>query len=91
MSARKKRKKRVRLTRVVSERHHFGASDEARFRLAARLSSALGIALLLAGVCLPYLTRGSHAVSAHGSVALRVAGGALVIVSLMFSLIGKGK
>ena len=39
---RKKRKKRVRVTARAPERHFLG-SDEARFRLAARLSSGLGV------------------------------------------------
>ena len=75
-----------------SERHAFGGSDEERFKLAARLSSTLGIAMLLTAVVLPYVVPAwNRALGAHGNVALRVAGIALVIVSLMFGRIGKGK
>lgn len=91
MSTRKKRKKRVRLTRAT-ERHHLGASDEARFRVAARASSSLGIALLIVGVGLPYLLPAwNRALGTPGNVALRVAAFALIIVSMMFGRIGKGK
>lgn len=88
MSTRKKRKKRVRTTRVP-ERHFLG-SDEARFRMASRLSSGLGIALLAAALALSYLLpKWNHALGPHGNVALRVAGVALVIVSIMFGRLGK--
>jgi hypothetical protein len=91
VSTRKKRKKRVRLTRA-SERHHFGGSDEARFRVAARASSTLGIAFLMVGVGLPYLMPAwNRTLGVPGNVALRVAGVSLIIVSLMFGKLGKGK
>jgi hypothetical protein len=86
--SRKKRKKRVRVPRVP-ERHLLG-SDEARFRLAARLSSGLGVALLVAALALSYaLPRWNHALGVRGNVALRIAGVALIIVSIMFSRLGK--
>ncbi len=85
---RKKKKKRVRVARVP-ERHLFG-SDEARFRLASRVSSTLGVALLLAALVLSYaLPAWNHALGPHGNVALRIAGVALVIVSIMFRRLGK--
>ena len=88
MSTRKKRKKRVRAARVP-ERHFLG-SDEARFRMASRLSSALGIALLVAALALSYvLPTWNHALGPHGNVALRIAGVALIIVSIMFGRLGK--
>lgn len=88
MSTRKKRKKRVRAARVP-ERHFLG-SDEARFRLAARVSTGLGIALVVAALALSYaLPTWNHALGPHGNVALRVAGVALIIVSIMFARAGK--
>ena len=88
MSQRKKRKKRVRLQRVP-ERPFLG-NDEARFRLAARLSSALGVALLLGALVLSYLMPAwNRAFGVHGNVALRIAGVGLIIVSMMFGRIGK--
>lgn len=88
MSSRKKRKKRVRAPRVP-ERHFLG-SDEARFRLAARLSTGLGVALLAAALALSYLLPAwNHAIGPYANVALRVAGVALIIVSIMFSRLGK--
>jgi hypothetical protein len=82
--SRKKRKKRVRVSARTPERHFLG-SDEARFRLAARLSSGLGILLVLFALALSYvLPRWNHVLGAHGNVALRLAGGALIIVSMMF-------
>lgn len=85
--SRKKRKKRVRATRVP-ERHFLG-SDEARFRLAARLSSGLGLLLVAAALALSYaLPSWNRALGPHGNVALRVAGVGLVIVSIMFSRLG---
>ena len=86
--SKKKRKRRVRTTRVP-ERHYL-ASDEARFRLAARLSSGLGVLLLLFALALSYaLPAWNHALGAHGNVALRIAGVALIIVSIMFGRLGK--
>jgi hypothetical protein len=86
---RKKKKRRVRVTARAPERH-FLASDEARFRLAARLSSGLGIALLAAALVASYLLPSwNRALGPHGNIALRVAGIALVIVSIMFSRLGK--
>ncbi len=86
---RKKKKRRVRVTARAPERH-FLDSDEARFRLAARLSSGLGIALLAAALVASYLLPSwNRALGPHGNIALRVAGIALVIVSIMFSRLGK--
>ena len=86
--SKKKRKRRVRTTRVP-ERHYL-ASDEARFRLASRLSSTLGVLLLLFALALSYaLPTWNHALGAHGNVALRIAGVALIIVSIMFARLGK--
>ena len=86
--SRKKRKKRVRITRVP-ERHFLG-SDEARFRLAARLSSGMGVALLLFALALSYaLPSWNRTLGPHGNVAVRIAGVALIIVSIMFGRIGK--
>jgi hypothetical protein len=85
---RKKRKKRIRSTRLP-ERHFLG-SDEARFRLAARLSSGLGIVLLVVALLCSYaLPSWNRAVGPHGNVALRLAGVALIIVSMMFGRLGK--
>ena len=87
--SRKKKKKRVRVTARTPERH-FLSSDEARFRLAARLSSGLGVALLLFALALSdALPTWNHAFGAHGNIALRVAGVALIIVSIMFGRLGK--
>jgi hypothetical protein len=86
---RKKRKKRVRVTARAPERHFLG-SDEARFRLAARLSSGLGVLLLAFALALSYaLPTWNHALGPHGNVALRLAGVALIIVSMMFRRLGK--
>jgi hypothetical protein len=86
---RKKKKKRVRVTARAPERHFLG-SDEARFRLASRLSSGLGVALLGFALALSYaLPTWNHALGVHGNVALRVAGVALIIVSIMFARLGK--
>jgi hypothetical protein len=88
--SRKKKKKRVRVSRLPPERHFLG-NDEARFRLAWRLSLALGAILLLtaltASAAMPAWNR---VLGPHGNVALRVAGTGLVIVAMMFRL-GKGK
>jgi len=87
--SRKKRKKRVRVTARAPERHFLG-SDEARFRLASRLSSGLGVLLLLFALALSYaLPAWNHSLGAHGNVALRLAGVALIIVSIMFARLGK--
>ena len=86
---RKKKKRRVRVTARAPERH-FLATDEARFRLASRLSSGLGVALLVAALALSYaLPSWNHALGPHGNIALRIAGVALVIVSIMFGRLGK--
>lgn len=87
--SRKKKKKRVRVTARAPERHFLG-SDEARFRLAARLSTGLGVALLAFALALSYaIPSWNRALGPHGNIALRVAGIALVIVSIMFSRLGK--
>lgn len=86
---RKKKKRRVRVTARAPERH-FLDSDEARFRLAARLSAGLGIALLVAALALSYaLPAWNRALGAHGNIALRLAGVALIIVSPLFGRLGK--
>jgi hypothetical protein len=87
--SRKKKKKRVRVTARAPERHFLG-SDEARFRLAARLSTGLGVALLVFALALSYaLPVWNRALGPHGNVALRLAGVALIIVSIMFARLGK--
>jgi hypothetical protein len=87
--SRKKKKKRVRVTARAPEKHFLG-SDEARFRLASRLASGLGVLLLLFALALTYaLPAWNRAVGAHGNVALRLAGVALIIVSIMFGRAGK--
>jgi hypothetical protein len=87
--SRKKKKKRVRVTARAPEKHFLG-SDEARFRLASRLASGLGVLLLLFALALSYaLPTWNRAVGAHGNVALRLAGVALIIVSIMFGRAGK--
>ncbi|MDB4969975.1 MAG: hypothetical protein JWN44_5664 [Myxococcales bacterium] len=86
--SKKKRKRRLRTTRVPER--HFLDSDEARFRLAARLSAGLGVVLLVLALALSYaLPMWNHALGAHGNVALRIAGVALIIVSIMFGRLGK--
>jgi hypothetical protein len=86
--SRKKRKKRVRAPRVP-ERHFLG-SDEARFRLAARLSSGIGVLLLVFALALSYaLPTWNRALGPLTNVALRLAGVALIIVSIMFGRLGK--
>ena len=90
-SARKKKKKRVRVGRQPPERHMFG-NDEARFRLASRLSLALAVVLLLTALAASSAAPSwNRVLGPHGNVALRVAGIALVIVSLMFGRLAKGK
>jgi hypothetical protein len=87
--SRKKKKKRVRVTARAPERHFLG-SDEARFRLASRLSSGLGVLLLLFALALSYaLPAWNRVLGVHGNVALRLAGVALIIVSIMFARLGK--
>jgi hypothetical protein len=87
--SRKKKKKRVRVTARAPERH-FLASDEARFRLASRLSTGLGVTLLAFALALSYaLPTWNRALGPHGNVALRLAGVALIIVSIMFARLGK--
>jgi len=86
---RKKKKKRVRVTARAPERN-FLDSDEARFRLAARLSVGLGVLLVLFALALSYaLPTWNHALGPHGNIALRVAGVALIIVAIMFAGLGK--
>lgn len=87
--SRKKKKKRVRVTARAPERHFLG-SDEARFRLASRVSSGLGVLLLLFALALSYaLPSWNRVVGVHGNVALRVAGIALVIVAFMFDRLAR--
>jgi hypothetical protein len=87
--SRKKKKKRVRVTARAPERH-FLDSDEARFRLASRLSVGLGVVLVLFALALSYaLPAWNRVLGAHGNVALRLAGVALIIVSIMFNRLGK--
>jgi hypothetical protein len=86
---RKKKKRRVRVTARAPERHFLG-SDEARFRLAARVSSGLGVLLLLAWLASSYaFPSWNRALGVQGNIALRVAGVALIIVSIMFNRLGK--
>ena len=86
---RKKKKKRVRVAARTPERHFLG-SDEARFRLAARLSLGLGVILLAAALALSYLLPAwNRALGAPGHIALRVAGVALIVVSIMFDRLRK--
>ena len=86
--SRKKKKKRVRVTARAPERHFLG-SDEARFRLAARLSTGLGVALLAFALALSYaIPSWNRALGPHGNIALRIAGVALIIVSIMFARAG---
>jgi hypothetical protein len=86
--SRKKKKKRVRVTARAPERHFLG-SDEARFRLAARLSTGLGVALLAFALALSYaIPSWNRVLGPHGNVALRLAGVALIIVSIMFARAG---
>ena len=87
--SRKKKKKRVRVTARAPERQFLG-SDEARFRLAARLSMGLGAALVVFALALSYaLPTWNRTLGPHGNIALRVAGVALIIVSSMFGRLGK--
>jgi hypothetical protein len=85
---RKKKKRRVRAARVPEK--HFLVSDEARFRMVSRVTSAAGITLLLSALALSYaLPTWNRALGAHGNVALRIAGIGLIIVSIMFARLGK--
>lgn len=86
---RKKRKKRLRAQRLPGR--SFLGSDEARFRLASRLSTALGIALLLALAVSYVVPSWRRTLGPSGNLALRVAGVALIIVSMMFGRLGKNK
>jgi hypothetical protein len=88
-SPRKKRKKRLRVQRTPGR--SFLGSDEARFRLAARLSTALGVALLAALALSYVLPSWRRTLGPAGNSALRVAGVALIIVSIMFGRLGKNK
>jgi hypothetical protein len=90
-SARKKKKKRVRVGSRPPERHLFG-NDEARFRLASQLSLGLALALLMTALTASYAVPAwNRALGPTGNMALRVAGIAMVIVALMFRHLGKGK
>lgn len=86
--SRKKKKRRVRVARVPEK--HLLATDEARFRLVSRLTSWVGVAMLLSAFVLSYaLPTWNRALGVHGNVALRIAGIALIIVSIMFARLGK--
>ncbi|HWE29205.1 MAG TPA: hypothetical protein VHB97_14450 [Polyangia bacterium] len=86
---RKKKKKRVRVTARAPERHFLG-SDEARFRLASRLSSGLGVVLLVFALALSYaLPAWNRALGPHANIALRLAGVTLFIVAFMFDRLAK--
>ncbi len=86
---RKKKKRRVRVTARAPERH-FLDSDEARFRLAARVSLWLGVLLLAAALALSYaLPSWNRALGPAGHIALRIAGAALILVSIMFDRLAK--
>ncbi|MCU1280904.1 MAG: hypothetical protein JWM53_4450 [bacterium] len=79
----------MRVTARAPERHFLG-SDEARFLLASRLASGLGVLLLLFALALSYALPGwNRTLGPHGNVALRLAGVSLIIVSIMFGRLGK--
>jgi hypothetical protein len=86
----RKRKKRLRAPRI-SERHpSVQAADELRGRIAARVCSLLGVAMLFAALLLSYLMPSwNHALGPRGNVALRIAGVALIIASMLFGRLGK--
>jgi hypothetical protein len=86
----RKRKKRLRTARI-SERHpSVQAADEQRGRIAARVCTLGGVALLLFALALSYLLPSwNRALGAHGNVALRIAGVALIIASMLFGRLGK--
>lgn len=86
----RKRKKRVRAQRI-SERHpSVQAADEQRGRIAARVCSFAGIAMLVGALALPYfMPTWNHAIGAKGNIALRIAGVALIIASMLFGRAGK--
>jgi hypothetical protein len=86
----RKRKKRVRAPRI-SERHQsVQATDELRGRIAARVCLLGGVAMLVGALLLSYLMPSwNHALGVRGNVALRIAGIALVIASMLFSRLGK--
>jgi hypothetical protein len=86
---RKKRKKRLRVQRLPGR--SFLGSDEARFRLASRLSTGLGVVLLLALAVSYVVPSWRRTLGPSGNLALRVAGVALIIVSMMFGRLGKNK
>lgn len=86
---RKKRKKRLRSQRPPGR--GFLGSDEARFRLAARLSIGLGAALLAALALSYFMPAWRRTLGPSGNLALRIAGVALIIVSMMFGRLGKNK
>ncbi len=81
----RKRKKRLRLTRT-SERHpSVQATDEQRGRIAAQVCLGLGVALLMAAIAASYVMPAwNRALGAHGNVALRIAGVALILASMVF-------
>jgi len=87
--SRKKKKKRVRVTARAPERH-FLDSDEARFRLASRVASGMGVLLLLFALALSYaLPAWNRVFGVAGNLALRIAGIALVIVAFMFDRLAR--
>jgi len=88
--SRKKKKKRVRSPRVSGHHPSVQATDELRGRIAARVCSLLGIAMLMSALALSYfLPTWNHALGARGNVALRIAGVALIIASMLFGRLGK--
>jgi hypothetical protein len=90
-SARKKKKKRVRVGSRPPERHLFG-NDEARFRLASQVSFGVAIALLMTALTATYAVPAwNRALGPSGNMALRVAGIAMVIVAMMFRRLDKSK
>jgi hypothetical protein len=87
MSDRKKIKKRKKRMRTrISERHaSVQATDELRGKIAARACAVVGVAMLAAAIALPYLMPSwNRALGPKGNIALRIAGIALVIASMLF-------
>jgi hypothetical protein len=86
----RKRKKRVRLARVSGHHPSVQITDEQRGRMAARVFTLLGAAMLLAAIAASYVLPSlNRALGAHGNVALRIAGVALIIASMLFGRLGK--
>jgi hypothetical protein len=81
----KLRKRRRRVHKQRPSGRPLLGSDAARFRLATRLSLGLGITLMLAAHLQPYLLPSwSRTPASPLSMALRLAGVALIIAAVMF-------